>query len=205
MALATYTDLVSAVGTWMRRSGNATFTALVPDFITLFEADMNRVLRVREQETDATITMTGGSGPLPADWVEFASVLWDGADPCLLTPKTKRSLLAWHPDSETGYPMHYLTSGSTIQVRPSSDEDLITVYYAKVPALTSGAPTNWLMTKAPDAYLYGCIAEANAYIEELDKAVLWKQRAMKVLEDLGMFDMQRLGGGTIAVEGSHTP
>ena len=205
MALATYTDLVSAVGTWMRRSGNATFTALVPDFITLFEADLNRMLRTRDQETAATITMTSGVGTLPADWLEFEVVRWDGADPTVLTPKPMAALVAMYPDTETGYPMHYFTRGSLIEVRPLSDEDLVTVYYAKVPALTAGSPTNWLMTKAPDAYLYGCIAEANAYIEELDKAVLWKQRGMKVLDDLDLLDRARYGGGTIEAVGTPTP
>jgi hypothetical protein len=205
MALTNYAELVSAVGTWMRRSGSTAFTALIPDFITLFEADLNRTLRCREQETIATITMTAGAGSLPTDWLEFESVKWDGADPRILTPKSVHSLVSLYPDTQTGDPMHYAVQGTQIIVRPLSDEDLVTVYYIKVPALTSGASTNWLMTKAPDAYLYGCIAEANAYIEELEKAIAWKQRSMKVLDDLGLLDRDRFGGGTQSVEDSYTP
>jgi hypothetical protein len=205
MAIANYTDLVAAVGTWMRRSGNATFTALVPDFIALFEADANRILRCREQEVSSTIPMTSGVGSLPADWLEFESVIWNGADPCRLTPKSHASLVSMYPETETGYPLHYCTRGTSIEVRPFSDEDLLTVYYAKVGALTPTTATNWLLSKAPDSYLFGCIAEANGYIEELEKAVLWKQRSMKVLDDLGLLDRDRYGGGVQQVEGSHTP
>ena len=205
MALADYDDLVLAVGAWMRRSGNATFTALIPDFIALFEADLNRVLRTREQEVTATIPMTSGVGSLPTGWLEFQSVLWNGADPCILTPKPRSALVAMYPDNETGYPQHYCTNALTIEVRPLSDESLVTVYYAKVSPLTSTVTTNWLMTKAPDAYLFGCLAEANGYIEEVDKAVLWKQRSMKVLDDLGLLDRDRFGGGTISSLGTPTP
>ena len=40
-------------------------------------------------------------------------------------------------------------------------------YYAPFTGLNSGNPTNSLMALAPDIYLYGCLANAQAYIQAL--------------------------------------
>ena len=53
MSLTNYTDLTAGVANWLSRSD---LTALIPDFITLFEAEANRRLRVRQQE--ATVILT---------------------------------------------------------------------------------------------------------------------------------------------------
>lgn len=67
MSLTNYTDLQAEVATYLQRSD---LTAVIPDFIAIFEAAANRKLRVRQMEassalvpsTVATITGAANSG-----------------------------------------------------------------------------------------------------------------------------------------------
>jgi hypothetical protein len=40
------------------------------------------------------------------------------------------------------------------------------VVYQDIPALTAGAPTNWLATQAPGMYLYGALIQADIYTSD---------------------------------------
>src|SRR5690242_11042188 len=66
MSLATYSDLQTAVGNWLKRSDQ---TSLIPDMITLAETEIFRHLRVRQMETvfsgtiasDGTLALPGSN------------------------------------------------------------------------------------------------------------------------------------------------
>jgi hypothetical protein len=38
------------------------------------------------------------------------------------------------------------------------------VYYGKIPSLSDAAPSNWLLVKAPDVYLYGALTHAAPFL-----------------------------------------
>jgi hypothetical protein len=38
------------------------------------------------------------------------------------------------------------------------------IYYGKIPALSAQQATNWLLTKAPDVYLYGSLLHAQPFL-----------------------------------------
>jgi len=48
---------------------------------------------------------------------------------------------------------------------PSNSVELTITYYAKIPALSSTQATNWLLTKAPDLYLYATLTNAAPYLQ----------------------------------------
>jgi hypothetical protein len=47
---------------------------------------------------------------------------------------------------------------------PANDVEIEMVYYGAVPALSSSQTTNWLLTRAPDVYLYGALVHAAPYL-----------------------------------------
>jgi hypothetical protein len=55
MALVTYADLLTTVANYLARDD---LTAYIPDGVTVFEAAAARRLKVRLQETTATLTPT---------------------------------------------------------------------------------------------------------------------------------------------------
>jgi hypothetical protein len=65
MALATYSDLKTAIGDWSFDAGSV-LSSFYDDFIDLAESRLNRHLRVREMEADEDLTLVSGVGSLPA-------------------------------------------------------------------------------------------------------------------------------------------
>lgn len=205
MALANYSELVAEVAAYMRRSGSSDFISRIPTFIALFEATANRRLANREQHISTTIVITSGAGTIPTDWIQFDRVNYVASPNIPLTYLSPDALRATYPDSTTGYPEFYTVEGSSIVVRPVATGTVDVLYQAEVPALTSVATTNWLLTGAPDTYLFGCLGEANAFIEEPDKAGLWLGRASAALDELVATGFRRQAQGQQMVVDRPTP
>ena len=189
MALTNYTDLQAAIASWMVRSD---LTSVIPDFITLFEATANRRLRVRQQETVGTITMSSGVGTVPTDYLAWKRMTWPGSTVMQLEyvhPDWRR---AAYPTQPSGVPKVWTIEGSSIITSPydTNNTSLNFLYYAKVPAL---ATTNWLMTAHPDLYLFGSLVEAQAYVLDAEKAVLWKARRDELFDEIEKLDARTRG------------
>lgn len=160
MALASYAELQSSIITWAWRRGDAEFAAFVPDFIVLAEQLLNygtaeqAGLRVADMEVDAySISLTDGVGTLPADFLEARGVTYGNDRPF----------------------DDYIISGTTIQTDRQGVSPLAVSYYAKIPALSDDAPTNWLLQKAPSVYLFGSLLQAKAFMEDAPGISSWAQ------------------------------
>ena len=170
MALANYTDLQASVAAWMNRSD---LTALIPDFIAIAEARIQDDLRVRQMITEVNLNTVIATQKiaLPADWLEFKSVVYAG-DPMEYMPLDRIKEYA----DETGRsdPLGYSIEGLNLIVAPTPATvyAIATTYYAKVPAIAT-ASTNWLLTKYPNIYLYGSLVSANQYTMDMQKADYW--------------------------------
>lgn len=186
MALTNYATLQTAITAHAWRTGSAQFTALVPDLITLVEQRVNDTLRVAQMETTATVTLTDGSGSLPADYLEHRRVVANVSPPMALEMVSPDYATDRYPENEAGYPRYFTIIGSTIKTYPSSTGDLALTYYAKIPALSVSNTTNWLLTRAPGIYLYGALLEGIAYLQDTTMATVWEgkfQQAMTGLQN----------------------
>lgn len=166
MAISTYDDLVTSVGKWLERDD---LTARVPDFIALAEAQMNRLLRVRPMETRASSTLNTSDEffAVPVDFLEEKSVsILDGTSSWDLDPQPPEVLDAGQ--CAPARPRQYALVGDSFHVSPTPDKTYTTrlTYYARIPSLGPTQQTNWLLAKAPDAYLYGALTHAAPYLED---------------------------------------
>ncbi len=71
MALANYTDLPSSVADFLNRSD---LTSVIPDFITLTEADINRSIRVREMSVRTRAPISEQYVKLPVDFLGMRNI-----------------------------------------------------------------------------------------------------------------------------------
>lgn len=171
MAITTFAELKSAVASWADRTD---LTSVIPDFITLTEAAINNgdapndiaALRVREMETSGTVTVTSGEGPLPAGFVAMKRV-WSATSSRVLEYATPEWYLESYPSGDGGYPAFYTIIGANIVV----STDVSIIYYTKVAALSDSATTNWLLTKAPNVYLFGALFYLEVYAKNPEGAV----------------------------------
>jgi hypothetical protein len=198
MSITTYAELQSAIANWLARDD---LTSYIPDFITLFEAAAARRLKVRLQESTTTLTPSSGVATVPSDYLGHRRVTWTGS-PIQELSYVAPPIYAGYLESGSGTPTVFTIEGSNLRVAPSSDTALTFDYYAKTAAVSSSL--NWLFTNHPDAYLFGSLAEANAFNKDIDAAGLWKARRDEVFDEISKLDFNERQGMAMRVTG-HTP
>jgi hypothetical protein len=199
MTIQTYSDLQAAVANWLAR---ADLSANIPDFITIFEAVANRRLRVRQQESAATLTPSSGIATLPADYLAWRRVTWTGQTSRELEYVHPSYLHALYPTAPAGPPRLFTIEGATLTVAPSDDSALTLDYFQKVPALSASNATNWLLAAYPDLYLFGSLAEAHGFVKDADSLGLWAARRNELLDEVERLDAKTRGPAGIRVLGA---
>lgn len=171
--LATYSGLQTSLARWLSRDN---LTAYIPDFISLCEAKFNRDLRIQNMEQRVTATLDEEYEDLPTDFAEMRSISITGAEGRTLQYAPPEDLRLKYPDGTVGTPVLYTIIGTTIQFGPppSGSFSMEMVYYKKFSALSASVTTNWMLTNAPDVYLYGSLAEAEPFIKNDARVALWK-------------------------------
>lgn len=182
MALATYTDLKTSIADWLHRTD---LTAVIPDFIALAEARMNADFNTRSNETRVTLTCVPGATvaaryvPLPTDFVEMKrltlmtdpAVILHYKSPDQIVLDNSRLLSASKPDSFT-----VVAGNIELSPPPDSAYSLELVYFQRVPALSAGNPTNWVLTLYPNAYLFGSLISSAPYTQDDPRVPLWERK-----------------------------
>lgn len=179
-----YATLVSAIADWMQRPSDATITAIAPDCITLLESRLNYgfgepgeplsspPLRVEDMMTRATATLSGEYLAVPSDFLEIRGPMKaNGSPESKIEYITPDQFAATAPSQSTGTPKVFTIAGGSFRFGPAPSAGTAELwYYAKIPALTASNTTNWLLTKAPNVYLFGCLVEAYLYVDDQAKA-----------------------------------
>lgn len=186
--MTTYAILVADVAKWSARTD---LEELIPTFCLLFEARVNRELRVRRMETAFTGTIASSVVALPTGWLEFKRLWPDGYTDCPLVPQSLDDVYS----STEGIPTRYAVDGAN--VRFDGTGSVTGVYYKAIPALTSVDTTNWLCTNAYDAYLFGVLAEVADYMMD-DNALAKHQAKSSAILEMIRADDVRVRGPLVA-------
>jgi hypothetical protein len=196
MAITTYSELQAAVGNWL---DHGLFAARIPEFIALFEAAANRRLRVREQEAATTLMPSSGTAALPADYLAWRRVTWTGSPRVELQYVHPSYLQAAYPSTPSARPRVFTIEGSTLKIRPVDATALEFDYFQKIPALSDGAATNWLLAGHPDLYLFGALVEAEMFGVNDERAPLWKARRDEIFDEIEKLSNKTRGAGAMRV------
>ena len=174
MSITTYSQLKTAIADFLNRDDLA---ATVPTFIALAEADINRRLRHWRMEERATAEMDTQYSAVPADWVETIrfQTLGNGTRPLELISRAEMLDRRANARDAVGRPQFYKMSAGQFEVFPAPDQtyNAELLYFARVPALSDAAPTNWLLTAASDAYLYGALVHSAPYLQDDARSAVW--------------------------------
>lgn len=185
MALDSYANLQTAIGSWLNRSD---LTSQIPDFITLAEAEFNRVLRHVDMVTkDDAFSVTGRYVNLPTRHLATKRIV------LATDPVTRLEFLSVDEMAEkreldltaTGKPIYYTVVGSQYEFLPSPDSTYTAsvVYYQGLAGLATTDP-NWLLTSHPDAYLYGALAHSAPFVMDEERVPLWVSRFDRIMAEL---------------------
>jgi hypothetical protein len=164
---------------------------VIPSFISMAEAQISRDVRDRRMVKRATAEIDTEYSQIPADWQETIRFELLG------TPVAPLSFISPSKASEkkaqfvgSGKPQYFTLIGSGIQVVPAPDNTYQSelTYYAKIDALSDVSPTNWLLTYAPDVYLYACLLQASPYLDNDERMATWSALYQRGVDGINLLD-----------------
>jgi hypothetical protein len=205
MAITNYTNLQTTIADFLNRDD---LTAVIPTFIQLAEAQMNREIRHYNMEQRATGQQSGGDQwmQIPNDWLETIRlhVIAQGTSPVTLTSRAAMAdIRAKNEDVSTKTPYLYCHSDSQFELypTPSEDMDFELLYYQKIDNLSSTTTTNWLLEDAPDVYLYGALLHSAPYLADDARVAVWGQMYAAAVQNVNMSsEKARYSGSGMALK-----
>jgi len=190
MAITSYSTLQTSIGDWLIRTD---LTAVIPDFITLAEAQFNRNICHRKMVERATATLDSEYSAVPADWLE--SIRYQiNTNPITVMEfvSPDQAAMLKGANGSSGKPIYYTQIGQQFQVIPAPDSGSAytgeLTYYAKIPALTVSNTSNWLLADSPDIYLYASLLQAAPYLQDDQRITVWAALYTSALNDLKVSD-----------------
>jgi hypothetical protein len=206
-------SLQSAVIEYLARDQDITLIARIPTFIQLAEAKFNRQLFVRQMEQRATAVADLTSNEpefisLPVDFQSMRRVRLSSVTgkPCLeFKSGLQMDEYRFGTSDTASQPRYFTVFGNEIELAPTPDAayTIEMVYRQSIPSLASNS-TNWLLTLAPDLYLYGALLESAPYIKEDARIQTWGlglSTALADLNNLGLTSTFNAGPMTVRVSG----
>ena len=185
MAIGNYTQLKTAVANWLDRDD---LTDRIPEFITLAEARMNRVLRLRLMESKYTASTVAAQRNynLPTGYVQMRNFQINTSPITPLQYVSPEIYDRLWGGSTGGTPQFYTIIANEIQLGPIPGSVLTMemLFYKKITALSGTNTTEQMLTDNPDIYLYGALLEAEPFIMNDERMGLWAKGFQQAVADL---------------------
>lgn len=164
-----YDGLKSAIADFLNRDD---LSSTIATFVRLAEAQMARDIRHWRMEKRKVATFDEGFELLPDDWVQTIR-LEMGGRPMELA--SREEIARWKRSHATARPRYFAHVAGKLEVWPAPDGEYEgeLLYLARIPPLSDSEPTNWLLTEAPDAYLYGSLLQSAPYLVEDERTQVW--------------------------------
>jgi hypothetical protein len=179
----TYLGLQASVADFLNRTD---LSLVVPDLITLAETQLNRQVRVADMITSTTLSVSSASTALPNDYngvISFELPPGTGAV-AYEKPDGIRALRA-NIYTSAGTPIKWSIIGNNLETAPAPSGTFVCpfVYYSRLPPLSQNT-TNWLLTKHPDAYLYGALLQSAPYLKDDPRLQSWGTLYTQAMNDI---------------------
>ena len=199
MTITTYATLKTAIGDFLNRDD---LTSVIPTFIQMAEARINRELRHWQMETKTTASASGQYTTLPTDWIETIRLDVDGGPRLQLVSHAEMQAMRADAEDTGGEPCFYAFVAGQIELFPSPDSTytLNHVYVASITALSADDDTNWLMTAGPELYLYGALLHSAPYLVEDNRQPVWGSLYANALEGLNSTSSKARTSGAMRVK-----
>lgn len=199
MAITTYAELQTSVANFLARDD---LTAQIPDFIALAEARMGRELDTRSQIKRVTAETVAGAEfiDLPTDLRKIQGIKINSNPVKVLDYATSYDYYNLTPSNGTGTPSYYTVVGTAIGLRPIPDSVLTIemIYSDDIDALSSTNTTNTILTRHPDAYLFGALAAASVFLMDDARAAQFDQVFSRTISEMKRdTDDAKFGGSLV--------
>lgn len=172
--------LKATIADWLDRDD---LDAKIPVFIQLAESMFNRELRCPEMENTVTASVDTEDTSLPDDYLAMRAMYIEGSPDNPIKAMSPTALKSEY-NGASGFPKAYALVGGGMRLAPPpSGPILLTMdYFAQIDPLSVFAPSNWLLEKHPDAYLYASLYFAEQILDNPTRVQQWKSLLVEVIE-----------------------
>ena len=185
MALTSYNELKSSVADWLNRDD---LTSVIPDFISLTEAQLERRLPTERMVKRATATIDTPFSAVPSDFVSAKSLVLTSTAPVqpLVFLSEDELDAKKYTYRTTGKPLYFTVVGTQFEVLPAPDTGYTAelTYIGTLPKLSNSNTSNWILARHPDVYLYGALMQAAPYLRDDERVGLWSSMYTQAIEDM---------------------
>lgn len=187
MALDSFSTLKTSIADWLNRDD---LTSVIPDYITLVEAELGRILKGRPMTTSTSVVFdTTGLLAAPSDMVRPRSLtLETDLYGWPVEVKPYEYVIQKQAQLINGAPRYAALVGSTFTIAPTPDSDTlytgVLIYDAALTPLSDSNTTNWVLTNHPDVYLFGSLYHAAPYLKNDERIPVWESRYYKGLDQI---------------------
>jgi hypothetical protein len=196
VSITTYSELKTAVANWLNRDD---LTSVIPDFIALTEADMDRKIRHWRMEERSTADIDARYTQLPSGFMEAVRfhLDFDERPIDLVTPVFMQKQRQSNSDT-SGRPLYYSIIAGQIEVWPTPDSAYTgeLYYYARTTPLDDSNTTNWILDYFPDAYLYGALVHSAPYLVEDQRTQVWASLYQNAIDGINSNNEKAKFGGS---------
>ncbi len=182
MAIQTYADLRAELTKYVIDD----IGEILDTCISATEAVLNREIRHRKMVRRSSATLAQGQRflELPSDFLEPERIIVDATTNVVLSLVSEAELDQLFPTESQGKPSHFALTAESLKFGPAPDGEytIELVYYSEIPALNDTNPSNWLLLKYPDLYLFGSMLHAGPAVrdpEMLNTASTFFQRGIQ--------------------------
>lgn len=197
MTIATFSELQASIADFLLRDD---LTAAIPSFIRLAEASIDRDLRHWRQEKRSVAQLDAQYSVIPADYLRPIRLQITDAPTGEVAPISNSQMLQLRGDrnDRVGRPTHYALTAGSLELYPTPDitYNASLVYYGRIAALSNTNTTNWLLTEAPDAYLYGALMHSAPYLKDDARVTVWGSLYAAAIQALNVTSDDAKFGGT---------
>lgn len=191
MALDSYSGLKTTIAELLERDD---LTDHIDDFIDLAEARHQRDIRIRDMLTRAPLTIGARYVSVPSGYLqaETLRILTDANSNdlgCFVVEHVNLDKMNRIRRTTTGQPTNF-TVHAEIEFDRTPDQNYggEIIYYAPLTALSDSNTTNALLTRAPDAYLYGALLASAPFLLHDERISVWAELYTSTRDRLNALD-----------------
>ena len=165
------------------------------------EAVFNRELRCPKMETTYQFTTDTEETELPLDFLQMRTAYEEDSPDNPLNAMSPSGLRSYY-QGRTGSPEAFTVENRRFVMAPVGEATFTILYYARIPALTSDNPSNWLLEEHPDVYLHQVLAILFNKTGDRDRAIDNQQIAGGIIEAINASGRKnRWAGGPLVPRG----
>lgn len=186
MSISTYAELQASIASFLNRDD---LTSVIPDFITLAEAEFNRRIRHWRMEARTTLTIDDQYVDIPADWLETIKLsisTAEGPHEVELISHADMAQLRGESKDIADVPKYYAMSAGQFEFWPTPSDSTTgsLLYSTTIEALSDSNTSNWVLAQYPDAYLYSALIHSAPYLQEDARLAVWSAFSKNAIDGI---------------------